>query len=134
MTQGSEAADAKHVILVVDDDCAVIDSLKFLLEVEGFEVRVYSSGNELLNEVSVPPLSCLIVDFQMAETDGLELVAKLRDRNISIPAILITVHPNADLRNRAGAAGVPIVEKPFLGPRLLLCVREAFDGYSRSLS
>lgn len=124
--------DAQHVILVLDDDAAVRESLKFSLGVEGFEVRTYPSGRELLNEDNFPSLSCLIVDYLMPEMDGLELVAKLRDRHISIPAILITVHPTQALRDRAAAAGVPIVEKPFLGSRLLDCIREAFDERLRS--
>lgn len=54
----------------------------------------------------------------MPEMDGLELVTTLRDRQISIPAILITPDPTEGLRSRAATAGVPIVEKPFLGRRL----------------
>jgi len=45
-----------------------------------------------------------------------------------MPAILITIHPNAALRARAAAAGVPIVEEPLLGSALL----EAHDAFARS--
>lgn len=131
--QSKGVAGGERVILVLDDDAAVRNSLKFSLGVEGFEVRTYSGGNELLNEASLPLLSCLVVDYHMPGMNGLDLVAKLRDRDISIPAILITVHPTDGLRHRAAAAGVPIVEKPFLGNQLLDCIRAALDGRRRSL-
>lgn len=132
--QSRAAASAKHVLLVVDDDAAVRNSLKFLAEIEGFEVNTYSCGRELLNEQRLPVSSCLVTDYHMPEMNGLELVAELRERRSLIPAILITPQPNEDLRNRAAAAGVSIIEKPLLGSRLLDAVREAFDGHPKSPS
>jgi FixJ family two-component response regulator len=130
MTTPKEPEDVKHIILVLDDDAAVRNSLKFALEIEGFEVHTYSSPAELLNETSLPDSSCLIVDYHMPSMNGLELLARLRDRHISIPAILMTPHPNENLRRRAAAVNVPIVEKPFLNGRLIECVRAAFGEQS----
>jgi two-component system, LuxR family, response regulator FixJ len=122
------ADGASHVILVVDDDSAVRNSLKFMIEVEGFEVNAYSSAQGLLNEDSLPADSCLVTDYHMPDMTGLELVAQLRDRQISIPAILITANPTEILRNRAAAAGISIIDKPLLGSRLLDAIRKALDG------
>jgi len=129
------AADgASHVILVVDDDSAVRNSLKFLIEVEGFQVNAYSSAQELLNEDSLPANSCLVTDYHMPDMTGLELVDQLRDRQISIPAILMTANPTQILRNRAEAAGISIIDKPLLGGRLLDAIRVALDGHIRASS
>jgi CheY-like chemotaxis protein len=133
MNQLRAAVGVKPVILVVDDDSAVRGSLKFALEVDGFEVRAYSSAHELLNNDSLPPASCLVTDYHMPAMNGLELVAQLRDRRVSIPAILITSLPNENLRNRAAAAGISIVEKPVLGSSLVdsiydASLRPAFAG------
>jgi len=133
MTQVRAAMNAKQVILVVDDDSAVRNSLKFMMEVEGFEVRAYANANELLNEDCLPDSSCLVVDYHMPAMNGLGLVAVLRDRLISIPAIPMTAHPDENMRKQAAAAGIPVVEKPLLGTRLLDWIREAFDGHTKSL-
>jgi len=61
----------KHIMLVVDDDAAVRSSLKFILEVEGFYVRVYASAEELLKEESLPDPGCLVVDYHMPGMNGL---------------------------------------------------------------
>ena len=119
MNQLHTAVGAKRVILVVDDDSAVRSSLQFALEAEGFQVRAYSSAHQLLNQDSLPDSCCLVTDYHMPAMNGLELVAKLRDRHISIPAILVTSLPNENLRNRAAAAGISIVEKPVMDSRLL---------------
>jgi len=118
---------SRGVIVVVDDDPAVCNSLKFSLEIEGFSVRLYESGAELLSERKLPDCSCLVVDENMPGIAGLDLIAKLRDRNIAAPAILITGHPNAMLTRRAARINVPIVEKPLLNDTLLDLVRNACE-------
>ena len=118
-------AVSKPVIIVVDDDPAVCNSLKFSLEIEGFRVRLYASGSELLGECDIPCCSCLVVDQRMPGIAGLDLIGKLRDKAVSAPAILITSHPTAELARRAAGANVPIVEKPLLGNALMERIRDA---------
>jgi two-component system, LuxR family, response regulator FixJ len=118
-------AASRPLIIVVDDDPAVRNSLKFSLEIEGFLVRLYASGSELLGERDIPRCSCLVVDQKMAGITGLDLISKLRDQSISAPAILITSHPTAELARRAASANVSIVEKPLLGNALLEQIHHA---------
>lgn len=113
------------VILVVEDDLAVRSSLKFSLEIDGFAVRVYPSGGELLSDANLPTCGCLVIDYNLSRTNGLELLGKLRERRVSMPAILITSYPNLTLRERAAAAGALIVEKPLLGNALIDGIRDA---------
>jgi two-component system, LuxR family, response regulator FixJ len=124
---------AKQVILVVDDDEAVRDSLRSLMESEGFEVRAFSNGHDLLSEASQPAIGCLVVDYHMPAMNGLELVSALRGRGLSIPAILITGNPTKYVRDRAAAIAVLVVEKPGLGSYLLECVREAVAKHAQLL-
>src|SRR5277367_2391489 len=125
MTTQTAPGIAKHIILVVDDDEAVRDSLSNMMESEGFEVRAFSNGHDLLNEANLPAIGCLVVDYNMPAMNGLELVGTLRGRGVSIPAILITGNPAKHVRDRAAAIAVLVVEKPQLGSHLLDCVREA---------
>jgi two-component system response regulator FixJ len=125
---------AKQVILVVDDDEAVRDSLRNMMKSEGFEVRAFSNGRDLLNEASLPAIGCLVVDYHMPAMNGLELVSALRGRGVSIPAILITGNPTEYVRDRAAAIAVLVVEKPWLGSYLLDCVREAVAKHAQLLS
>jgi two-component system response regulator FixJ len=114
-----------HLVIIVEDDRAVRDSLKFSLVVEGFAVRAYPDAEHLLAEERLPDCDCLIVDQNMPGMNGLDLISLLRAREIEAPAILITSHPNSSLRNRAAAARIPIIEKPLLTSALLDSVRQS---------
>jgi two-component system response regulator FixJ len=128
MTRQGELSITGPLVIVVDDDVAVRNSLKFSLEVEGFAVLAYSSGLELLNDDGLPHGGCLVIDQNMPGMSGLDLVGRLRARDIVAPAILITSYPSAVLRERAAKAGVAIVEKPFLGTVLVDRIRDIFSG------
>jgi two-component system response regulator FixJ len=121
-----------RLVLVIDDDQAVRNSLKFSLEIEGFTVRAYSGANDVLNETEIFDAGCLIIDYKLPEMNGLEMLHRLRDRHVSAPAILITSAPNAAVRQRAAEAGVLIIEKPLLGNALMESVRNAFAQRARS--
>jgi two-component system, LuxR family, response regulator FixJ len=125
MTDGPQATVERPMIAVVDDDPAVCGSLKFALELEGFSVRTYHSGGELLRVDDLDDFNCFVFDQRMPGMTGMELVEVLRDRLILTPVILIISHPNAALSARAQKAAVPIVEKPFLGNALVERIREA---------
>jgi two-component system, LuxR family, response regulator FixJ len=121
--QGGSAIP-RYVVIVIDDDLAVRNSLKFSLEVEGLTVRSYATGAELLSAGDLALCSCLVVDQNMPGMNGLDLIGLLRARHFAAPAILITSHPSPSLRERARTAGVPIVEKPLLGNALLDKIRD----------
>jgi FixJ family two-component response regulator len=125
MTPQSQLAMLQPVVIVVDDDPAVCNSLKFSLELEGFAVRAYHSAKELLDSDDFGDCRCFVVDQRMPAMSGMELIAKLRQRNVTTPAILILSHPNPALNARAAIAEVPIVEKPLLGNALVDRIREA---------
>jgi FixJ family two-component response regulator len=101
-------------ILLVDDDAALRSSLEFVLGIEGYAVRAYSRGCELLEEKNFPDHGCMVIDQRLPDIEGLQLISALRARSVNLPAILITTNPNRALRNRAQEAAVAIVEKPLL--------------------
>ncbi len=116
---------APVVILVVDDDTAVLNSLGFMLETEGFEVRAFSDIGELLRADSIHDANCLVVDYLMPAMNGFDVLCSLRKRQITAPAILITAHSDRTLVGRAAAAGFArVVEKPHLDDELVRAIRE----------
>jgi len=118
----------RDVVLVIDDDAAVLASLKFALEIEGFAVEVFRSAEELLDRPLPDASACLVVDYRLPAMDGVDLVSTLRGRGVEVPAILITTNPSAKLRHRADEAGLAIVEKPLLGNTLAEAIRSALGA------
>ncbi len=133
MTGNAEHGRSAITVLVVDDDPAVRDSLKFWLELEGFRVRVYSGGPELLNDSPIPTEGCLVIDQIMPGMSGLDVVDVFRERGGLFPTILITPHADASLRNNAASRSVTILEKPFLERILVDAINEA-TGVDRNQS
>jgi two-component system response regulator FixJ len=116
----------KPMIYVVDDDYDVRTSLRFLLETEGFEVRTFRSGVALLGSSTRNRADCLVVDYKMAELDGLELAYRLRRLHVSTPIILITGYPDEKISAKASLAGVhQVLLKPNLEGNIVECVRSA---------
>ena len=104
---------APDVILLVDDDAAVRNALKFSLEMEGFSVRLYPTPEDLLAEKDLPNDGCLVIDYRMPEIDGLELVERLRNRGVTLPILLISGRVTRSLRERASGLGIrEVLEKP----------------------
>jgi len=111
-------------VVIVDDDPAVRNSLKFSLELEGFAVRLYADGGELLADLDLPANGCLVIDQVMPGTSGLDLVDVLRKRGISNPAVLVVSDSNPRVRRRAAVAGIAVIEKPFFGNTLVDAIRD----------
>ena len=121
-----ESNSTKPIVVVVDDDPAVRSSLAFSLETEGITVRVYETAAQLL--MDIPPAACFILDYRLPDMSGLDLLEELRRRQITSPAILITTHPSAAVRDRAAASGTVLIEKPLLGDALFQEVRLALSA------
>jgi two-component system, LuxR family, response regulator FixJ len=115
-------------VLIVDDDAAVRNSLKFALGIEGLDVRLYGSGVELLDDADLPEHGCLVADYHMAAIDGIQLVHILRGRQRRYPTILIAGHVGEDVRARAAAAGIQdVLEKPLRDETLVHRIRLALS-------
>ncbi|MFC3068337.1 response regulator [Phenylobacterium soli] len=118
----------RPLVVVVDDDPAVRGSLTFSLELDGFDVEAFESGEALLLRQLPHRPTCLVLDQKLPGISGLEALRQLRDRKVSSPAILITSHPHRSVVAEAAEAGVPIVEKPLLGDALLRDIHRALDA------
>ncbi len=113
-------------VVLVDDDLAVLRSLRFLLEAEGFAVDTFQSGAELLLQPKLPSRGCFVIDYCMPVMNGLELLARLRARKSTLPAILMTGHFDRQIDADAARAGVrQVFHKPNLHGGLVETIRHA---------
>jgi two-component system response regulator FixJ len=120
------ASLAKPTVYVVDDDADVLGSLRFLLEADGFAVRTFRNGPALLNAVRLTGGDCFVIDYKMPDMNGIDLVSRLRNRDITAPIILITGYPDENISARAAAAGIRhVVQKPLLEESLVAHIRGA---------
>jgi FixJ family two-component response regulator len=118
-------APERPLVLIVDDDAAVRDALTFTLDLAGYEVESFGSGEAVLLRSPAPPALCLVIDERLPGISGLETLRQLRARREFAPAILITSHPKPALRDAAAMSAVPILEKPLLGETLVQAIRAA---------
>lgn len=115
----------KPVVLVVDDDPAVRDSLKFSLELEGLTVHACSSGLSLLEHPHLRQAQCIVLDCKMPQMDGFEVLDRLEKSGVPVPVILITGPVTAAVRAKAAHPNVRgLLEKPLLDSALLDCIRD----------
>jgi FixJ family two-component response regulator len=113
-------AEVNHrTVAIVDDDDAVRDSLRFLLEVIGHPVATFASAAEFL-KAEMQRLACLILDHHMPEMTGLELAERMRADGTGIPILLITGAPSPAIVTRAAEVGIDwVLEKPATDEDLL---------------
>lgn len=119
---------AKSTVFVVDDDAAVLGSLQFLLETDGFVVRTFRNGTAMLNAAGTAGADCYVVDYKMPDVNGIELASRLRQSDGGTPVILITGDPDENISTRAAAAGVKhVVLKPLLDEDLVKRIHSAIQ-------
>lgn len=120
---------AQGVVHIVDDDDAVRDSLCFLLEAAGYEVRPHASAIAFLAEAGAElDASCVVSDVRMPGMDGLELQVALQERGLAPPLIFMTGHGDVPVAVRALKAGaIDFLEKPFDDEAMLTAVHTALE-------
>lgn len=113
-------------IFVVDDDAAMRNSLKWLIESVGMPVETYGSAGEFIQHYYPGRPGCLLLDVRMPGMSGMELQEYLASHQIAIPIIIITGHGDVPMAIRAMKAGaVDFIEKPFNDELLLESIHRA---------
>jgi FixJ family two-component response regulator len=116
------------MVFVVDDQQAVRDSLRWLLESIGIPVRDYPTAEAFLRDYEPAQPGCLILDVRMPGMSGLDLQEELARRGIELPTIVITAHAEVPMAVRAVKAGaVDFIQKPFSHELLLDRVKQALE-------
>jgi FixJ family two-component response regulator len=119
----------KDLLVVVDDDESVRESLPDLLKEFGFDVEAFASARDFLASGVAAIASCLILDIAMPEMSGPELQRELKRRGCAVPIVFITAQVDEKVRARAIEAGAAeCLFKPFSPTSLLAALDAALAG------
>lgn len=122
-------AEGSQLVVIVDDDDLIRDSLNGLMRAAGFSALAFSSAEEFLNSGEHEHTACLIADIRMPGMSGLELQARLSKENVRIPIIFITAQGDEKMRMQALRAGaVEFLAKPIDDDVLLEIVQAALKS------
>jgi DNA-binding NtrC family response regulator len=122
----------KHCILIVDDEPNVRLNYRVALETEGFEVHEAPDGGAALRELAGKAFDLAILDMRMPEMDGLELLERMRERNIRTPVVIITAYgdiPHAVRAMKLGA--IDFLQKPLTPEALRSTVGEILGRHAK---
>jgi len=118
--------NSNSTVYVIEDDQAVLLSLTLLLRTERYAVRTHESARTFLETILQDDSGCVVTDVRMPEIDGLDLLAMMKERRISMPVIVITAYGNIPMAVTAMKRGaVDFFEKPLDGNALLASIRAA---------
>lgn len=109
---------------IIDDDDAVRDSTRALLESYGYEVRAHASAESFLKRNGSKP-DCLLVDQHMPGMTGLDLLEHLRANGDQTPALMMTGRSDPTLVPRAARIGVKLLHKPVAENQLMQWIADA---------
>ncbi len=118
--------ESTSIVLVVDDDVSVRESLELLLRHEGLDVETFVSAQEFLSRPPVTVPSCLVLDISLPGLNGLDLQKRVAVERHEMPVIFITGHGDIPITVQAMKAGaVEFLTKPFSDEILLNAIRNA---------
>jgi two-component system nitrogen regulation response regulator NtrX len=121
----------KPRILVIDDEAAIRDSMRMILEYEGYEFLGAATGEEGIALVEKESVDLVFLDIKMPGMDGLDVLGHLRSLSEGLPVVMISGHGTVATAVEATKLGAfDFIEKPLATERILLGIRNAL-GFSR---
>ena len=133
-SNSSDVSHATPIVFVVDDDVSVRESLQLLISCAGWQPVTFASAEEFLASPRVVDPSCLILDVNLPDLNGLELQKRVAGERVEMPIIFITGHGDVPMTVRAMKAGaIEFLTKPFGDEVLLSAIRNAIDRSQAAL-
>lgn len=119
---------SKSRILVVDDEVAIRDSMKMILEYEGYECQLAPTGQDAITAVERDSPDLVFLDIKMPGMDGLEVLSRLKGISPGLPVVIISGHGTVATAVEATKLGAfNFIEKPLERERILVTIRNALD-------
>ena len=118
----------KTRILVIDDETAVRDSLKMILEYDGYDCILAPSGQEGLSAIERESPELIFLDVKMPGMDGLDVLRAIGEQDEMVPVVMISGHGNVSTAVEATKLGAfDFLEKPLSTERVKVTIRNAVD-------
>jgi two-component system nitrogen regulation response regulator NtrX len=118
----------KSRILVIDDEVAIRDSLRMILEYEGYEFLGAATGQDGLSLLGRETVDLAFLDIKMPGMDGLEVLQRIKAANETLPVVMISGHATVSTAVEATKLGAfDFIEKPLASERVLVTIRNALD-------
>jgi FixJ family two-component response regulator len=118
----------RNLILVVDDDCGMLRSMKRLLRQHGYDTLLFPSAEAFRNHNDFEKAACIILDINLNDGSGIELRHRLKAAGISVPIIYITANGNPAVRVAALQSDcLAYLTKPFSAKSLIEAIKRASD-------
>jgi FixJ family two-component response regulator len=125
-TGSAEGPSAAPIVFVVDDDISVRESLALLIQSAGWATAIFASAHDFLAHPRAFTPSCLILDVDLPDLNGLDLQKRIAADRADMPIIFITGYADVPMTVQAMKAGaVEFLTKPFSGDALLSAVGQA---------
>jgi two-component system nitrogen regulation response regulator NtrX len=122
---------AKPLVLIVDDEEGIRESLTEIFEDEGYETLAASSGEEAIRMAVESAPDIVLLDVWMSGMDGIEALRELKGVNPDLPVIVISGHANIEIAIKATKMGAyDLLEKPLSMEKVLLAVQRALEKRS----
>ena len=116
------------IVFVVDDDVSVRESLELMISSAGWKPEIFASAKEFLSRPRANAPSCLVLDVNLPDLNGLDLQMRVADDRIDMPIIFITGYGDVPMTVRAMKAGaVEFLTKPFSDDALVGAIRHAIE-------
>jgi FixJ family two-component response regulator len=126
---GPSLAVQQNVIAIVDDDLGILEALELALKSHGYLTELFASAEELLSAAATLQAACLVIDIQLGDDSGVELVRRLAARGFALPVIFITGSRDKVHRRQAMELGcVAFLLKPFSADRLIEAIMRAIGS------
>ncbi|MCH8128075.1 sigma-54-dependent Fis family transcriptional regulator [candidate division KSB1 bacterium] len=116
----------QHIILIVDDDANICESLKDILTFEGFNCVLANDGKEALEIINQQRIDLMLLDIRLPRIDGMEVLKKSISEHSYLPIVMISGQGTIQLAVESTKLGAyDFLEKPLDAERVLITVRNA---------
>jgi two-component system, LuxR family, response regulator FixJ len=119
--------EEKATVYIVEPDDAVRDSIQLLIETADLAAHSHASAASFLSIVPFQNNGCVLIDQNLPDMTGLEVVEHLRRRGVAVPIIVMTSEEDPAMGSAAERFGVLLLEKPFAPRRVIDLIQMALS-------